>query len=455
MNMKRVIVIISLFCSLVAMLMASCTGANEQPASTSAHAEWAYDAVVYEMNVRQQSAEGSFAAAEARLPFLKELGVDIVWLMPIHPIGELGRKGTLGSYYAIRNYYEVNPEFGTMEDFESFLAKAHELDMRVILDYVANHTSPDAAWVTEKPAEWYVRDSTGKPIVQYDWTDISKLNYECEEVHAAMYDVLKFWIEKGVDGFRCDVAGEVPDAYWTKAWAELKKLNPDIYLLAEGEGVNFHTDGFDATYGWKLLHIMNDIAKGDKTTADLKAWIAEFTSEYPREAFRLLFTSNHDENSWSGTEFERYGEGAETFAAMTYVLPQAQPLIYTGQEVGYDHRFAFFEKDPIPGWEPNRWTDFYKKLNAMRHSNVALASGERGGELVYVEGAPESVLAFSREVEQNKVVSLFNFSEEAASVVVTAAIAGEYTNAISGEKVTLVADEQIDLAAWGYMILTK
>lgn len=241
----------------------------------------------------------------------------------------------------------------------------------------------------------------------------------------------------------------------TKAWTELKKLNPDIYLLAEGEGVNFHTAGFDATYGWKLLHIMNDIAKGDKTTADLKAWIAEFTSEYPREAFRLLFTSNHDENSWSGTEFERYGEGAEAFAAMTYVLPQAQPLIYTGQEVGYNHRFAFFEKDPIPGWEPNRWTDFYKKLNAMRHSNVALASGERGGELVYVEGAPESVLAFSREVEQNKVVSLFNFSEEAASVVVTAAIAGEYTNAISGEKVTLVADEQIDLAAWGYMILTK
>ena len=420
MNMKRVIVIISLFCSLVAMLMASCTSANEQVASTSAHAEWAYDAVVYEMNVRQQSAEGSFAAAEARLPFLKELGVDIVWLMPIHPIGELGRKGTLGSYYAIRNYYEVNPEFGTMEDFESFLAKAHELDMRVILDYVANHTSPDAAWVTEKPAEWYVRDSTGKPIVQYDWTDISKLNYECEEVHAAMYDVLKFWIEKGVDGFRCDVAGEVPDAYWTKAWAELKKLNPDIYLLAEGEGVNFHTDGFDATYGWKLLHIMNDIAKGDKTTADLKAWIAEFTNEYPREAFRLLFTSNHDENSWAGTEFERMGDAVKAMAVLTFTLPNGQPLIYTGQEMGWNKRFEFFEKDHIPAWEQNEYTTFYKELIALRHDNPVLSAGERGGAIQYIESVPETVFAFERKCEEcnNRVAVYVNFSAEPTSVVI-------------------------------------
>lgn len=183
------------------------------------HPEWSYNSVVYEMNIRQQSVEGNFAAARERLPFLKELGVDIVWLMPIHPIGEKGRKGTLGSYYAIRDYKAVNPEFGTMQDFEKFLTEAHDLGLKVILDLVANHTSPDSEWVDGKPAEWYYRDSTGAPMVQYDWTDISRLNYACPEVGEAMTDVMKFWVNKGIDGFRCDVAGEVPDSFWKKAIA--------------------------------------------------------------------------------------------------------------------------------------------------------------------------------------------------------------------------------------------
>ncbi|MBQ1222025.1 MAG: alpha-amylase, partial [Alistipes sp.] len=232
------------------MLLSSCATAPEAP--KSAHPEWVYNSVVYEMNVRQQTAEGTFAAAEERLPFLKELGVDIIWLMPIHPIGVKGRKGTLGSYYAIKDCREINPEFGTMADFESFLAKAHELGFKVILDYVANHTSPDAAWVTEKPAEWYVRDSMGVPVVQYDWWDIAKLNYEVEELRAEMKSVQQFWIAKGVDGFRCDVAGEMPDDFWTESWNEVRAVKPETYFLAEGEGPNFHADGFDACYAWRL-----------------------------------------------------------------------------------------------------------------------------------------------------------------------------------------------------------
>lgn len=450
--MKPLKSILPLLCALAAVLATACT---QEPKPRAPHAEWAYDAVVYEMNVRQQTPEGTFAAAEERLPFLRELGVDIIWLMPIHPIGELGRKGSLGSYYAIRDYRAVNPEFGTMEDFERFLLRAHELGFRVILDYVANHTSPDAAWVTEKDPAWYVRDSTGAPAVQYDWTDIAKLNYDCPAVREAMTDVMKFWIAKGVDGFRCDVAGEMPDDFWTAAFTELKTIDPDIYLLAEGEGPNFHADGFDATYAWKLLHLMNDVAQGKKTATDIKAWIAEFQGEYPRTAFRLMFTSNHDENSWAGTEFERMGDAAETMAALTYVLPQGQPLIYTGQEVGHDRRFAFFDKDSVTSWQPNRWTELYRRLNRLRHDNAALAAGERGGEAVYMAGAVDDVLAFTRRTEGNEVFCLFNLSASEQPVIPTVAVGGDWTDAMSGAPVTITPGEEQRLAPWEYRVLIK
>ncbi len=449
--MKRFFSLAALCGALCSLLSVSCcNNCNSQPAF-----EPIESSVVYEMNVRQQSEEGTFAAAEARLPFLKELGVDIVWLMPIHPIGEKGRKGTLGSYYAIRDYRQINPEFGTMEDFERFLAKAHELGMRVILDYVANHTSPDAAWVTEKPAEWYVRDEKGEPVVQYDWWDIAKLNYDCADVHEEMKAVQRFWIEKGVDGFRCDVAGEVPDPFWTASWAALRTENPDLYFLAEGEGPNFHADGFNSCYAWPLKDVMNDIAQGKKSTSAMKDWITDLTTRYPREATQLMFTSNHDENSWSGTEFERLGAAAKTFAALTYVLPQGQPLIYTGQEYGYDHRFEFFEKDPMPATEPNEYTEFYRTLNKLRHENPALNACGKGGELVYMTGAVEEVLAFTREAEGNKVLCLFNLSPEEQSVIPTNEVAGEYTCAMTGEKAVVELGKEFKLPAWGYAILTK
>ncbi len=451
--MKRNWNIAALLGAVCALLFTSCGQPSVEVADR--HVDWVYNSVVYEMNVRQQTQEGTFAAAEERLPFLKELGVDIIWLMPIHPIGEKGRKGTLGSYYAIKNYREINPEFGTMADFERFLNKAHELGFKVILDYVANHTSPDAAWVTEKPAEWYVRDSVGEPVVQYDWWDIAKLNYASEDVRKEMKEVQKFWIEKGVDGFRCDVAGEMPDDFWTESWNEIRAINPDVYFLAEGEGSNFHADGFDACYAWKLKDVMNNIAQGKQTTGDLKQWIEEFTTEYPREAIQLMFTSNHDENSWSGTEFERLGAAAKTFAALTYVLPQGQPLIYTGQEVGYDHRFEFFEKDPIPAWEANEYTDFYRTLNQLRHTTPSLWAGEKGGEVVYLTGVVEEVLAFTREVEGSKTLCLFNLSAEPQSVIPTVEAAGEYTCAMTGEKATIEAGKELHLEPWAYMILTK
>ena len=460
---------ISAICSLLlSFVLSSCCSAPEA-AQASTTPDWVYDAVVYEMNIRQQTEEGTFAAAEQRLPFLKELGVDIIWLMPIHPIGVDGRKGTLGSYYSIVDYKAINPEFGTLEDFKSFLDKAHELGFKVVTDWVANHTSRDAKWWQEGKKDWYKIDpATDLPIVEYDWTDIASLNYENTDMRAAMTDALCYWIELGLDGYRCDVAYKVPADYWKEAWAAVKAINPNVYLLAEGEEDWLHECGFNTTYAWELHHMLNAMAKGGsetknvagdgtiktdrKTAADLKEYLARDAQKYVQPAMRLMFTSNHDENSWAGTEFERLGDAVKTMAALTYVLPQGQPLIYTGQEIGHNDRFEFFEKDPVKAWEANEWTTFYKSLNAMRHTNPALRNGGRGGDMVYVECANADVLAFSREVEGNKVVAMFNLSAAEQNVVFEAAFEG-YVDALTGEAVALA--KEFTMAPWEFRILVK
>ena len=434
-----------------------------------------FNSVVYELNIRQATEEGTFAAAEKYLPELKEMGVDIVWLMPISPIGIDGRKGTLGSYYSIIDYKAVNPEFGTMEDFKSFLATAHDLGLKVILDWVANHTSRDANWWKEGKTDWYVMDeATGLPIVEYDWTDIAKLNYKNEDMRNAMIDALKFWVELGLDGYRCDVAMNVPGDFWKRAWEEVRAINPDVYLLAEGEEQWLHESGFESTYAWELHHIFNAMAKGGsetknvagdgtiktdaKSVADLKEYLERDDVKYPAPAMRLMFTSNHDENSWAGTEFERMGDAHKTFAALTFVLPKSQPLLYTGQEIGLNRRLEFFEKDSVVELVDleygKEYRDFYKGLIAFRHNNSALAAGANVAPMVYVEGAPESVLAFARENEENKVLCFFNFSAEPQSLTLTEAEAGEY-NCLCGKVMTYKAGDVVELEPWAYMLMSR
>ena len=376
----------------------------------SVHPDWTYSSVMYEVNIRQFSPEGTFAGVEAQLPRLKDLGVDILWLMPMYEIGTEGRKGTLGSYYAISDYKKVNPEFGTMEDFEHLLAAAHKLGFKVILDWVANQTAPDNVWMTEKPADFYERDADGNAIWEYDWTDTRSLNYDNEDVWWAQDDAMRFWLEKGVDGFRCDAAGEVPAAFWKGILPKMNKDYPDIYLLAEAERDNLAdaTETFDANYAWELHHLLNSLAQGRKTVADLKDYVTRDAARFPKEAFRLTFTSNHDENSWSGTEFEREGAAANACAVLCFTLPGSQPLIYTGQEIGLSRRLEFFEKDPITDWSANEYTTFWKKLVDLKHGNPALAAGEKGGPIQYID-APDGVIAFSRAVKGNKVVVLANF----------------------------------------------
>lgn len=393
-------IITSLAALLAAAALSSCAPKQDAPAGP--HPDWAYNAVIYEMNIRQYTPEGTFDAAARQLPRLKKLGVDVLWLMPVYPIGVKERKGTLGSYYAVRDYCDVNPEFGDMDDFDRFLSQAHESGFKVILDWVANHTSPDAVWESGKPADWYVRDSLGNTVTQYDWTDIAELNYDNKDMRAAMADAMRFWLDKGVDGFRCDMACEVPVDFWRETLPQLRKDYPGVYFLAEGETPELHEDAFDASYAWKLHHLLNDIAQGRKGVPDLEEYIAEDSAAYPAEAFRLMFTSNHDENSWAGTEFERMGDAARAMAVLTFTLPGGQPLIYTGQEMGWNHRFEFFEKDPVPAWEENSYTDFYKELINIRHRNPALSAGEKGGKFDIVSMAGNT-LVFTRTLPDNKV----------------------------------------------------
>lgn len=386
-----------LIATLAVLMLASCE-------EKSPHAAWTYDAVVYEMNVRQYTPEGTFAAAQAQLPRLKELGVDVIWLMPIYPIGEKERKGTLGSYYAVKDYCAVNPEFGTMQDFEAFLTDAKSQGFRVILDWVANHTSPDAVWIDSKPADWYERDSVGNTVVQYDWTDIAALNYDNEDVWGAQESAMRFWMSKGIDGFRCDMACEVPFEFWTKTISSLRKDWPQMYMLAEGEDPKLHESGFDASYAWELHHLLNDIAQGKKGIPELLEYVKYDAERFPQDAFRLMFTSNHDENSWAGTEFERMGDAAKVMAVLTFTLPNGQPLIYTGQEMGWNHRFQFFEKDPVPAWEVNEFAQFYQDLIKLRHEHPALRPGGKGGRFEVVS-AEDSTLVF-RRVLGNDVVTI-------------------------------------------------
>ena len=404
--MKKVLLVI---CAVI-LAVSCCQAPQQQPLENS---------VVYEMNVRQYTPEGTFAAAQKELPRLAELGVDIVWLMPIYPIGVEGRKGPLGSYYAVKNYCDVNPEFGTLEDFDNFLAEAHRLGLRVVLDWVANHTSPDAVWVTERPADWYERDAEGKTTFTADWSDTANLNYDNHDVWDGMAAAMRFWMERGIDGFRCDMACEVPLEFWQETISGLRADYPGMYMLAEGEEPKLHTlSGFNSSYSWELHHMMNAIARGVKNIPELLAYLEKDAERHPAEAFRLMFTSNHDENSWAGTEFERMGDAAKLMAVMTFTLPGGQPLIYTGQEMGWNKRFEFFQKDPIPAWEKNEYFDFYKWLIDLRHNNPALAAGAAGGEFEVIS-AQDSVLVFTRTLPNNKVTVKAEFKAPWSYEIIT------------------------------------
>ncbi len=424
------------------------------------HPEWSYSAVLYELNVRQLTPEGTLRAAEKKLDFLHQIGIDAIWLMPIYPIGEDGRKGPLGSYYSIQDYCAVNPEFGTMEDFDSFVAKAHSLGMKVLLDWVANHTARDAKWLKTKSADWYEREADGSAKVPWDWTDTAKLNYNNRDVWRGQIEAMRFWVEKhNIDGFRCDMAMLVPIEFWQQVSAVLRAIKPDIFILAEAEELNLFDNAFDMCYAWEIHHMMCDIAKGERRVWDLRNTMYADRERYPNSAMKMMFTSNHDENSWSGSEFDRFGAAREVMTALTFVWEAAMPLIYTGQEVGYDHSFEFFERDHIPAekYIANNDTELYRKLITLKHSQAALQAGERGGRTIEIENnAKDCLMTFVRESGDSRVMAIMNLSPYTIHANYNNGIyAGEYTNAITGKKVLLPIHLEQDIEPWGYTLLYK
>ena len=410
------------------------------------------------MNVRQLTPEGTLRAAMERLEFLRDLGIDAIWLMPVYPIGEENRKGELGSYYSIRDYKAINPEFGTIEDFDAFVAKAHSLGMKVLLDWVANHTARDAKWLHTKSADWYEREADGTAKVPWDWTDTAKLNYANHDVWRGQIDAMRFWIEKhNVDGFRCDMAMLVPIEFWQEAAKILHAIKPDVFMLAEAEELNLFDRAFDMGYAWEIHHMMCDIAKGGRRVWDLRNTLYADRERYPASAMRMMFTSNHDENSWSGSEWSRFGDSLEVMTALTFLWEAAMPLIYTGQEVGYDHSFEFFDKDHIPHYEPNAHTELYRKLINLKHSQKALQAGEKGGRIIEIENnAKDCLMTFVREKDDSRVVAIMNLSPYTIHADFNNGIyAGHYTNAITGEEVLLPVHLEYDIKPWGYTILNK
>ncbi|SEA07119.1 Glycosidase [Porphyromonadaceae bacterium KH3R12] len=443
---------------LISALLIACGNQNRSQEKEndvqSTHPEWVYNAVIYEVNTRQYTPEGTFNAFSAHLPRLEELGVDILWFMPVQSIGEEDRKGLLGSYYSIKNYTEINNEFGTLADFKAVVKQAQGLGMKVILDWVANHTSRDALWVDTHP-DWYVRDSLGNLNVMYDWTDIAQLDYSVAEMREEMIEAMKFWIrETGIDGFRCDVAGEIPTDFWEAAKDSLTRLNPDIFMLAEAEKPALNESVFDAYYAWDFHHKMNNVAQGKETVDSLRVSLQRMNDRFPPHAIPMYFTSNHDENSWNGTEFERMGEAAKSFAVLTYMLPGI-PLVYSGQEVGLNRRLEFFEKDIIEWEDKGGFSDFYKELNRFKRKNKALLAQERDGEMTEIPNdCTEKVWSFKRVNNGNEVVCVFNFSNETVNVQFNGNVPGEGFSSFPDTSQVLPVEE-MELKPWEYRIYSK
>jgi len=433
-----------------------------QVASSIKHPDWSYNQSIYEVNTRQFSKEGTFNAVEKEIPRLKRMGVGIVWLMPIHPIGIKNRKGTLGSYYSVKDYLAVDSAYGTIEDLKSLVKTIHKNGMHVIIDWVANHTSWDNKLIKEHP-DYYTKDSLGNIVSPVkDWTDVADLNYDNAGLRRYMTDALKFWVKEcDIDGYRCDVADMVPTDFWVEARKELDEIKP-VFMLAEAEKPELHEKCFDMTYSWGIFGIMKKIATGENNVSQLRKQLKKEKHSYPADAFRMRFTENHDENSWQGSAIEKFGASAEMFAVLTSVIP-GMPLVYNGQEVCNDKKLQFFEKDPIQWVQlysqktPCFGLNVYPKILHLKKTNKALLNGAMGGELKEVKTDMDTVVyAFTREKENNKVFVVFNMSKNPVDVTLKGKdIEGKYKDIMTGKDVEFKDNLTMKLDPWGYKVYAK
>ena len=449
--------------------------------------DWHKNAAMYEANVRHMTPEGTFNAMVPHLDRLADMGIDILWLQPIHPISAKNRKGGLGSPYSVGDYYAVNPDFGTMDDFRNLLRRAHDAGLKVIIDWVPNHTGWDNPWITEHP-EYYTKNDAGEIIDPIDyntgeswgWTDVADLDYDNPDTRQAMIDAMQFWTDEiGIDGFRVDVAHGVPVDFWETAANSLYTSKP-VYMFAEAEVPALRNTGaYVSDYGWEMHHLLNDIAKSRganrdetiklvngnpvnaegeevelKDATDIDVLLAEMDTRN-QMGYSVHFTSNHDENAWAGTEFARMGDGHKAFAVLTATF-DGMPLLYMGQESAIDRQYEFFEKDQME-WGDYEYADFYKTLFDLKDRNEALWNGEYGGELVKIPtGKDDMVYAFTRAKNDDRVVVLINLSGEAQNIELGAGdYAGRYSDVFGKTDMELAVGQSMTLEPWGYRVLEK
>lgn len=434
--------------------------------------------VIYEVNIRQYSPEGSFNAFTKDIPQLKELGVKIIWVMPIFPISQTKRKATggddskfasdmpkeeqqkyLGSYYAVSDFKKVNPEFGTIEDFRNLVQTAHENGIYVILDWVPNHTGWDHVWIKEHP-EFYTKNAKGEIIdpinpetgKTWGWTDVADLNYENQNLRKEMTADMLHWIKKeNIDGFRCDVAGNVPLDFWQQAIPQLRK-EKNIFMLAEAwEPALLKRNLFDMAYGWDGHHTLNKIAQGKETVKNFDAYIEKINKDYEANDILMNFVDNHDENSWNGTIKSRLGAAEEAMTALTYLMP-GMPLIYSGNEYGLEHSLKFFEKDSIPKTKGKQW-ELRAKLGKIKNEVSALNGGKNKAAYKKITASNENVLAFERTKNGKKVIYLANLSSQPEEVSIP--VTGQYKDLMTGKPMGLNATQFYSMLPWQYYILTK
>lgn len=414
------------------------------------HPEWIMQGNIYEVNTRQYTPEGTFNAFATHLDRLKEMGVQTVWFMPINPISKKDRKGTLGSYYAVADYTGINPEYGTLEDWKSLVKKIHEKNMKVLIDWVPNHTGADHPWLQTHP-DFFVKDSTGQAATMFDWTDTRVLDFKNNEMQDSMIAAMKYWVtETGIDGFRVDVAWNVPGEFWKKCIPQLKTVKNDLFFLAEGDKAYLMTSGFDAFYPWEMFHMMVKVAAGDRPAFALDSIKTKYDTTYPKEAIPMYFTSNHDENSWNKSDYATFpGPSHAPFAVFTQTMGGTVPLVYSGQEEPLLRPLPFFEKDSLIFKKLER-AKFYTTLQKLRTSNPALAADASFRKIK--AGDDKAIYAYVREKSGKKILVILNLSKKEQGITISdKTLLGNPYNVFMGTTEPL-GDSEWKIQPWGYVI---
>jgi alpha-amylase len=416
--------------------------------------EWSFDTNIYEVNLRQYTPEGNFEAFVSSLPRLRSMGVEVLWFMPITPISRMKRLGTLGSYYACSDYTETNPEFGTIQDFRNLVKAAHDLGFKVLIDWVANHTGWDHRWTREHP-DYYKRDQQGNFYDSNGWEDVIDLNYENSELRSAMIAAMHFWItECDIDGFRCDMAMLVPLNFWMQARTMLDEVKK-LFWLAECEEIGYHAV-FDASYAWRFLHKMEAYWRKETGIGGIDQDLQFYDQQFPATAFHAFFTSNHDENSHSGSEYERMGLAAKPFAVLCCTW-NGLPLIYSGQELPNFKRLKFFDKDCIDWNGKYELHDFYRVLLELRKRNKALRAGDSSVVTRRIStNADNQIFSFLRINSDQEVFVVLNLSAEAISCKLeNASLHGIFKNSFMQETLNTDQVRSLELGPWDFRVFEK